>query len=105
MRTSVLERRGDAIFLDPSILPPKISSTRQGEMAHIHETDLSAHVALSLADARVVVGKGWGERHQLSGNVIPLGYTLLYVPRTVEEVSVFVSIMQAGVDYMRSSEA
>lgn len=104
VQTSALEKRGDALFLTSTAEPPSIVSKVQREIAHIHETDLSAHVTLSLTDAKDVVEKGWGERHALSETVIGLGYTMLYVPRTVEEVDVLIRIMQAGVNYMEGCE-
>lgn len=64
---------------------------------------MSGHVTLSFADAAEVIAKGWGERHRLSGTEwIHLGYTMVYVPRSVEEVETFIRIFQAGVDYMKS---
>lgn len=55
---------------------------------------------LSFPDAKEVISKGWGERHRLSGTKrIPLGYTMLYQPRSVEEVEVFVRIMRASVEF------
>jgi len=69
-------------------------------MAHIHESDLSTHVVLSLADAREVVSKGWGEWHGLSGIGLPLGFTMLYVPRNRGEVEVMTRVLGAGVAYM-----
>ena len=65
---------------------------------------MSGHVALSLADASEVIQKGWGERHRLTGTrVIPLGYTMLYQPRTRDEVEVFVRIFEAGIEYAKSN--
>ena len=64
---------------------------------------MSGHVTLSFADAQEVIAKGWGERHRLSGtDWIHLGYTMVYVPRTVEEAEVICRIFQAGIDFMRS---
>ena len=80
-----------------------LASPTQREICHIHSSDLSGHVTLSFVDAQEVIAKGWGERHRLSGtDWIHLGYTMLYLPRTVEETEVFAKIFQAGVDYMRS---
>lgn len=73
------------------------------EIAHIHASDQSGHVTLSLADAAEVCTKGWGERHRLSGTEwLHLGYTMLYVPRSMAEVEVLGKILQAGVEYMTS---
>ncbi|KAK4508604.1 hypothetical protein PRZ48_002343 [Zasmidium cellare] len=104
-RTSVLERRGKALFLKPNMPLRTLDQQTQREICHIHDSDLSGHVTLSLADAREVVAKGWGERHRLSGTkFLPLGYTMMYIPRSVEEVEVYRRIFQAGVDYLASAE-
>lgn len=102
-KTSVLERRGEAAFVKPSIALPTLAEKSQREIGHVHASDLSGHLMLSLADARDVVAKGWGERHGLSGTrLLPLGYTMIYVPRAVEEVGVYSRIFQAGIDYVCS---
>lgn len=103
-KTSVLEKHGPALFLADSLFPvTSLASYTKGEIAHIHLTDLSGHVTLSFADAREVVGKGWGERHRLSGtDWLHLGYTMVFVPRSVEEVGVYERIYQAGIEYMKS---
>ena len=66
---------------------------------------MSAHVLLSLADAKEVIAKCWGERHRMSGTVamIPLQYTFLYLPRTVEEIDILVNILEAGIEYAKST--
>lgn len=104
-RTSVLERRGKALFLKPSMPLRTLDQQTQREICHIHGSDLSGHVTLSLADAREVIAKGWGERHRLSGTkILPLGYTMMYIPRSVEEVEVYGRIFQAGIEYLASAE-
>ncbi|KAK3669440.1 hypothetical protein LTR78_010700 [Recurvomyces mirabilis] len=104
VRTPSRKRHGDALFLRNTAATPAVASASKGEIAHIHTSDLSAHVVLSLADAKEVVAKGWGQRHSLSGtSILPLGWTMLYVPRTVEEVDVMIGIMRAAVGFMRSN--
>lgn len=102
-KTSVLERRGKALFLTESVPLSPIAGLTQREICHIHGSDLSGHVTLSFPDAKEVIEKGWGERHRMSGTGrLPLGYTMVYVPRSVEEVDVFAKIFQAGVEFMKS---
>jgi hypothetical protein len=97
----VLEARGKAIFLLPSISPPVIAKKSKSEVAHIHETgDATSHVVLSYADCKEVIRKGWGERHRLSGNILPLGYILLYSPRNETEVDVMTRIFKASLKFM-----
>lgn len=102
-KTSLLEKRGKALFLKSNLPLRCLAAPSHREICHIHSSDMSAHVTLSLADAREVITKGFGERHRLSGTkLLPLGYTMLYVPRSSDEVDVLVNILQAGIDYMRS---
>ena len=92
------------MFLKYSYKVPALIAKCQREVLHIHESDMSAHVLLSLADAKDVIAKGWGERHRITGTaVIPLGYTLLYLPRNKEEVEVMEKILEAGVEYAKSN--
>ena len=76
---------------------------QRGEIAHVHQSDGSAHVVLSFADAKEVIAKGWGERHELVGGMIlPWGYVFLYAPRDEGEVEVMKRIFEAGVGFMMS---
>ncbi|KAI1392997.1 uncharacterized protein F4822DRAFT_392797 [Hypoxylon trugodes] len=102
-KTSALEKHGQALFLKRSILLTPLAGPTSREICHIHGTDMSGHVTLSFKDAEEVISKGWGERHRLSGtDWIHLGYTMLYVPNTVEETQILTRIYQAGIDYMKS---
>jgi hypothetical protein len=104
--TSVLDGNGNALFLNPKIPLNPVAGPGRGEICHLHALDMSGHVTLSFADAKEVIEKGWGERHRLCGtDQIHLGYTMIYVPRSVEEVEVFGRILQAGVDFMKSGFA
>lgn len=91
------------MFLKEDYSIPTLIAKGGGEVGHIHESDLSGHVFLSFADAKEVIVKGLGERHRMSGTVIPLGYTFLYVPRNLEEVNVLIGIFEAGIEYAKSS--
>jgi hypothetical protein len=91
------------MFLSESYQIPILNAKVPREIGHIHESDMTAHVLLSLADAKDVIAKGWGERHRATGTaVVPLGYTMLYLPRNKEEVEVMARILEAGVE-VRSS--
>ena len=83
-------------------LPAFIAKCKR-EFAHIHESDMSAHVLLSFTDAKDVIAKGWGERHRMTGSIIPLGYTLLYLPRNKDEIEVLMKIVQASSEYAKSN--
>ncbi|KAI0479208.1 hypothetical protein GGR56DRAFT_673144 [Xylariaceae sp. FL0804] len=100
-KTSELEKRGRALFLRESVPLTALGPPSCREVCHVHTSDLTCHVTLSYADAIEVISKGWGERHRMSGTpVLNLGFTLLYVPNTVEEVAVIARLLQAGLDYM-----
>ncbi|KAI1084688.1 hypothetical protein F5B20DRAFT_576010 [Whalleya microplaca] len=102
-KTSALEKHGRALFLQDSVPLTPLAGPTQREICHIHSTDMSGHVTLSFVDAEEVISKGWGERHRLSGtDWIHIGFTMLYVPNTIEEAAVLTRIHQAGIDYMRS---
>ena len=92
------------MFLTESYKIPTLNAKVPREIGHIHESDMTAHVLLSLADAKDVIAKGWGERHRATGTVaIPLGYTMLYLPRNKEEVEVMTRILEAGVEFAKSN--
>ena len=100
----MLERIGTAMFLKPTWNLPTLMIKWSREVCHIHQSDLSAHVFLSYADAKEVIAKGWGERHQLTGTrIVPLGYTMLYAPRDAGEVEVLGGILEAAVRYAESN--
>jgi hypothetical protein len=100
-RTSVFERHGTAIFVkkdlpDDSVAAAVVRAKR--EVAHVHETDGSAHIVMaSHADCREVVEKGWGQRHPLAGVLLGREYLMIYAPRDWEEVNVVRGIVEAAV--------
>lgn len=56
---------------------------------------------LSLADAKHVVEKCWGQRHLGSGSdALPLGFTLIYAPQTMQDMDVFAEILRASIAFM-----
>lgn len=81
-------------------MSPAIASKTAGEICHIHDSDGSMHVTLSNADGREVLMKGWGERHRLSGMYLHLGYTMIYAPRSEEEVQIMGKLFKAGIAFM-----
>jgi len=98
IRTSKLERHGPAFWLVPEIPVPEWAKRTRGEIAHMHlDSDGSGHVMLSLADAKEVIEKGWGERHGFSGVILPSSYMIIYAPRNEEEVRIVGQIFKAGI--------
>lgn len=67
----------------------------------MHEADGSMHVVLSPLDAKLVIEKGWGQRHGLSGTKLMwIGYLLVYAPRNEEELVIVKRILGAAVEFM-----
>jgi hypothetical protein len=104
---SDIEGRGSAIFVALQRGPLKHESYKKAprEVIHLHETDGSLHFILSAADARLLVQKGWGERHGLNGKVgFPRGYLMVYAPRNESELDVIRSIIKAAARYALDGE-
>lgn len=121
IRKSHYELHNDALYVLPSLLEndkelPVTARVAKGEITHVHP-DRSIHVYLSAADARVLIEKGWGERHRLSRtwpfwmgwrqNLLGLGHTylMIYGPRDEEELEVAKCIMREGVRFMLGKSA
>ncbi|KAB5518020.1 hypothetical protein GE09DRAFT_1195592 [Coniochaeta sp. 2T2.1] len=102
-RTSVLERRGRAMFLKDTYALPNPLATARRELAHLHDSDISGHILLSFGDAKEVLSKGWGERHRVAGTIAPLGYMILYQPRNLGELEMFLNILKAAIAYGKSN--
>jgi len=80
------------------------------EIAHLHESEGSMHVCLSLPDAKLVIERGWGERFGLSGSIVPVTYIMVYAPhqgegKEEEEVKIVEGIIRAGVKFMLGEDA
>lgn len=102
-KTSVLERRGEAIFIADDIPSPHaIAAGVRREISHIHERpDYSLHCTLSPKDAKLVISNGWGERHPLSGSrLFSACYIMLYTPRNEEELEVVCRSVCASIAFM-----
>ena len=71
------------------------------EVFHTHEVDGSAHTILSAKDAALVIERGWGERHGLSGRALgfPLTYTMIYAPRDEHDIDTVCKIAKAAARY------
>jgi hypothetical protein len=105
VKTSVLEKSGDALFLADSIaIPHEIAKKMKREIAHVHtgvgSGDYSIHTCLAPTDCKEVITKKWGERMTLAGTLVPQEYLLIYTPRTEEEVAVVKGIVNAAIVFM-----
>lgn len=94
--TSCFEKNGLALFSqDP------INITCRGEICHVHHSDKSMHMNLHPDDARVVLEKGWGQRHPLARGgwmmaYVPREFIMIYAPRDRTELDVVCRIIEAA---------
>lgn len=96
-RTSCFEKHSSGLFTS---IP--ITRTCGGEICHVHPSDGSLHLTLHPSDARLMLERGWGERHPLARGgwcrrFVPKEFVLVYAPRTEEEVEVVMGIVAASV--------
>ncbi|KAI1434587.1 hypothetical protein GGR50DRAFT_392831 [Xylaria sp. CBS 124048] len=95
--TSCFEKHGLGLF---ARYPH--NNTCQGEICHVHNSDHSLHLNLHPDDAREVISKGWGERHPLTSRPflfkmpVPRQFTMVYAPRTCDELKVVCQIIEAA---------
>lgn len=117
IRKSHYELHNDALYVAPRLLEaeetkvPRTTKIAKGEAAHVHP-DRSVHVYLHPADARVVIEKGWGERHRLSRTwpcwlgggqgKLGLGHTwiMVYGARDDDELEVTRRLIGEGIKFM-----
>lgn len=97
--TSCFEKHGPGLF---SAAPATRSANCAGEVCHAHPSDGSLHLTLHPADARLVIERGWGERHPLArggwlSRFVPGGFVMVYAPRDEREVEVVGRIVEAAV--------
>ena len=95
--TVAIYAKPDLDTLNPVALEPR-NKLLDKEIAHAHPADGSLHVWLSQADARAVVESGWGERFPLK--FVDKGWTMVYAPRTMEEVKVVEEVVKAAVGWV-----
>ncbi len=105
VRTSVLEKSGEALLISDHItMPHSIAGKTKREIAHVHagagSGEYSMHMCLSPKDCKEVITKKWGERMTLAGIFVPHEYLIIYTPRTEEELEVVKSIVNAAVLFM-----
>ncbi|KAI1176949.1 hypothetical protein F4777DRAFT_230562 [Nemania sp. FL0916] len=95
--TSCFEKHGLGLF---SRYP--VNHTCQGEICHVHNSDHSLHLNLHPEDANEIIQKGWGQRHPLTSRCflfkmpVPRQFTMVYAPRTRDELRVVCQIIEAA---------
>ena len=84
-----------------------------GEICRTHSSDGSLHLTLHPADIKIVLEKGWGQRHPLARDpdswwrwhkVVPTGFVLVYAPRDQAEVEVVSEIIRAAAGWVQDSD-
>ncbi|KAI2614601.1 uncharacterized protein GGS25DRAFT_57779 [Hypoxylon fragiforme] len=94
--TSCFEKHGLGLFARYPF-----NKTCQGEICHVHNSDYSMHLNLHPDDVKEVIEKGWGERHPLTSQCllkmpVPKQFTMVYAPRTLDELKVVCQIIEAA---------
>ncbi|KAK7883604.1 hypothetical protein LTR67_011014 [Exophiala xenobiotica] len=119
-KLSSLEKHNIAIFVHSNLLSkpdnlPEVAVVSEGELGHIHG-DASMHLYFSPADAKVIIEKGWAERHRcartqpwwLGGNKykwkIGESFLIVYAPRDEEELEVLQILIRASARFMTGDE-
>lgn len=117
-KKSLYERHHDALFVSRMLLEsqpeylPNTAIIARGELGHVHP-DLSVHLYLSPADARVIIEKGWAERHRLSvpetswvknKYAIASTYLMIYGPRDEAEMEVLRVILENSIRFMTGQD-
>ncbi|KAH6615173.1 hypothetical protein C7974DRAFT_60459 [Boeremia exigua] len=95
-RTSCFEKYSSGLFASVPI-----TRTCGGEICHAHPSDGSLHLTLHPADAKIMMEKGWGERHPLAKGgwfrrFVPREFVLIYAPRTEKDLRVVMQIVAAS---------
>ena len=78
------------------------------EIGHVHE-DLSSHFYFSPLNAKLIIEKGWDERHHMTtaiGGYIGVGRTFLMIfgPRDEDELEITTRMVAASISYMTGEE-
>jgi len=120
-RLSHVEKHHYALFVHPGVLSkpkttlPEISTIFNGELGHVHG-ETSLHLLFSPADARVIIEKGWAERHRCARtqpwyfggmkNMWGIGdsFLLVYAPRDDTELEILGILIRASAMYMTGEQ-
>lgn len=105
-RLSHFEKRNQALTLLQPAADHADAAKSRGEIAHMHD-DGSMHMLFSKADARVVIERGWGERHPSIGvlRALPLTYLYVYPPRNAAELAVVERLLEASITHMTAERS
>ncbi|PWY89727.1 hypothetical protein BO70DRAFT_392941 [Aspergillus heteromorphus CBS 117.55] len=78
--------------------------TCNGEVCHAHPSDGSLHLTLHPADVKLVIERGWAQRHPLTREswwwcymrTVPTGFVMVYAPRNEAELACVLEIIRAA---------
>lgn len=99
--TSCFEHHSTGLFARQPV-----RATCAGEIVHTHPSDGgSMHLTLCEADVRVVLERGWGERHPLARGgwferFVPEGFVMVYAPRDEGGVEVALQVVRAAAGWV-----
>lgn len=102
--TSCFEAHSTGFFAKHAL--GSITTKCRGEVCHAHPSDGgSLHLVLSPADLKVVLERGWGERHPLARGgwferFVPESFAMVYAPRDAWEVEVVLRITRAAAGHV-----
>ncbi|KAL5333444.1 hypothetical protein BJX70DRAFT_403553 [Aspergillus crustosus] len=124
--TSCFEKHSTGIFYRQPTTPSPASSAKSpkrpstthnhritcnGEVCHSHPSDGSLHLTLHPADVKLVLERGWGQRHPLARDswwwvtrIVPTGFVMIYAPRNEDEVKVVGEIIRAAGGWVSGKE-
>ncbi|PIB02578.1 hypothetical protein CB0940_01160 [Cercospora beticola] len=99
--TSCFEKYSTGIF---SASPPR-NQTCRGEICHAHPSDGSLHLTLHPKDVKLVLERGWGQRHPLARGgfferFVPVGFVMIYAPQTEEDIVHILQIVAAAAKFI-----
>ncbi|KAL1962855.1 hypothetical protein VTN77DRAFT_9130 [Rasamsonia byssochlamydoides] len=111
--TSCFEKHSTGLFSShPACRSHQNHATCNGEICHAHPCDGSLHLTLHPADVKLILERGWGERHPLAwdsswwwkAKIVPPGFVMIYAPRDEKELDCVVQIVRAAAWWVSGAE-
>lgn len=106
--TSCFEKHSTGIFANAAF---RSRPTCNGEVCHAHPCDASMHLTLHPADVKLVIERGWGERHPLAreswwwrAKIVPPGFVMIYAPRDEKDLRYVMEIIRAAAWWVTGTE-
>ncbi|OCT53367.1 hypothetical protein CLCR_10510 [Cladophialophora carrionii] len=119
-RLSHAEKHNLALFVHPSLMSkpdnlPEVAPIFKGEIGHVHG-ESSLHLYFSPADAKIIIEKGWAERHRCArtqpwwfGGIKAMwgigdSFLIVYAPRNEAELDVLKTLIRASAMWMTGEQ-